>query len=144
MIIPPPHFVMVERVKYLVVEKDGTDLMDPEEHEPKGENIRISNASAIIPDGDLQSWLDRVYNSSQSIKNAYSGDDLSSSTFYSSASQVDANRLAKVDVSYSGDNPSTETWTFYDTADGTTVLATVTRTLTWLGNDLDKVETVTT
>lgn len=51
------------------------------------------------------------------------GGDVDYVEFFSGASQVTANRMLKITVSYTSGDPSGETWEFYD-SDGTTVLET--------------------
>jgi hypothetical protein len=55
--------------------------------------------------------------------------------FFNSATQVVANRVARVDITYSGDDPTVETWKFYD-QDGTSIVRTVVITHTFVANDL--------
>jgi hypothetical protein len=70
---------------------------------------------------------------SQSV--VYSGQDIDTLTVYKTASQITANRIAQVAVTYTGKNPTQEVWTYYDPSDGTTVLQTSTLTHTFSGNN---------
>lgn len=64
---------------------------------------------------------------------------------FDGATQTTAQRRLRVDMTYDGSlNPTVEAWKFYDPADGTTVLRTITVTHTWSGVDLTKSTEVTT
>lgn len=85
--------------------------------------------------------LNQTPDDSQKI--TYSGVNITDVEFFLTASQVVANRVAKVTIAYSGINPSTETWVIYG-PNGTTVLKTFTLTHTFSGVDLTNTAQVTT
>jgi hypothetical protein len=71
------------------------------------------------------------------------GGDLDFLEFFNSPTQITANRIARVDMTYSGGNPATEVWKIYD-SDGTTVLRTITLMHTFVTNNWTKTEQATT
>jgi len=63
---------------------------------------------------------------------------------FQGATQTEANRILKIQMAYDGNSdPSTETWSYYDT-DGTTVLRTVIYTHTFTGGEYSKTVSETT
>lgn len=70
---------------------------------------------------------------------------ITSITFYSSASQITANRIADITYTYDVNlDPATEVSRVYSFADGTTILSTITKTFTFVSNILTNVTMVTT
>ena len=59
---------------------------------------------------------------------------------YKTATQTTGNRLVRSDLTYSGDNVTSESLKIYSESDGTTVLRTITMTYTYSGDDLIKHE----
>lgn len=64
----------------------------------------------------------------------YSGNDPSVIEFFNSSSFINANRVARYDLTFSSNNLTVEAMKVYDT-DGTTVLKTYTWTHTYSGSD---------
>lgn len=86
----------------------------------------------------VQDFIDRISSPtiSQAVTYLVNG-EVDFIEFFSSATQITANRLYRVDIGYDGSlNPITETWKLYDTANGTTILKTVTFTNTFSGFNL--------
>ena len=77
----------------------------------------------------------------ESAKVTYDGDDRPNvATYYRSATQTTANRVAEVDVSYdSEDRPDTVACRLYKSDDGTTLLKTITLTYTYTGDNVTNV-----
>ena len=91
----------------------------------------------------LQDYLERLHEAALSLAPAYLGNgEIDTVTYYKSATQVQSNRVALVQVTYDVDlNPTVETWNLYDKADGTTVLKTIVINHTYNGSgDLTKSE----
>jgi hypothetical protein len=86
----------------------------------------------------VQEYINRYNEPTESQLPAYNGDGtINTITFYSSATQVVANRIFLVGFTYDASlQPLTETWTIYSKADGTTILKTITITYTWVANVL--------
>jgi hypothetical protein len=76
-------------------------------------------------------------------KYTYSGNNLTVIEQYNSVTQITANRITRTDITYFGNNPTTEVTVVYDT-DGTTVLRTTTWTYTFTGNNLTFAQMVIT
>ena len=135
---------MVDKVKPLKIEdtSSGTELdylpreADPSEDYLSSKGLAFENLDTHLAEklGDLVGF--KVPN--WSLKPTFTGDNLTSVEFFNGATQTTINRRAKADISYNGDDPTTETWSIYDTSDGTTVLRTITLTHTWSSGDLTK------
>ena len=82
---------------------------------------------------------DTVVAATRSSKPTFTGDLLTSLEFYNSLTQVNANRIAKSDYTYSGDQVSTQVNTYYDT-DGVTVHSTENIAYTYTGDEITKIE----
>lgn len=71
--------------------------------------------------------------------------EIDSVQWYSDPGLAIAKRILSVQMAYDASlNPTTETWRFYNTADGATVVRTITITHTWSGVDLVQSDEVTT
>lgn len=93
--------------------------------------------------GDVQAFIDSVCSPTRSVKPSYlANNEIDYVEFFVAAVQTTINRRARVDVVYTGNNPTSEVWKLYDT-DGTTILKTVTLTHTWVANDLTSTTRVT-
>lgn len=94
----------------------------------------------------VQEWIDRIYEESLSEKPTYNANGtISLVEFFTSASQVTANRSAQVSLTYDAQlQPATETWTFYSLTNGTTILKTVTIAYTFVAGQLTNKTQVTT
>lgn len=110
------------------------------------QNVSIDFTLTDKVGNNLQDYIQRYNEGAYSILPAYLlNGEVDTVTYYSSATQINANRIAQVQLSYDSNlNPITETWVYYDKTNGTTVLKTVTRTHTFTNNEYVKTETVTT
>lgn len=140
--------VDIDNVKVIVVETiaDSTSTTANIYYAPgaKITGIDARKSENIMLGSNLQAFLNRVYAPDISQKPTYTGDDIDYIEYFKGPTQTTPNRLAKATLSYSGDDPSSEEWEFYDEADGTTVLKTATLDYTWAGDNLSKVEMETT
>jgi hypothetical protein len=91
--------------------------------------IKVGNV--IVPDS--------IVASVRSSKPTFSGDLLTVLEFYNSLSQINANRIAKSEYTYSGEQVITQVNTYYQT-DGVTVHATETISFTYTGDEITKIE----
>ena len=111
-------------------------------------NIKLDDSYLrnTIVGKNLQAWIDRLYEESESEKPNYnSNGTINYVEFFSSSSQVTANRTFRIDMTYNASQePLTETLYIYSLLDGTTVLKTVTTTYTWASNVLTNKTQVTT
>ena len=107
-------------------------------------NTDAANNTVNPNDGNLQKYVDAICAPDTSQKPTYLGNgEIDFVEYFKGAVQTTVNRIKRVDVAYTGDDPTSEVWKLYDT-DGTTVLKTVTFTHTWSGNELTNTTTVTT
>lgn len=129
----------IDKVRPLKIEEStsGTEVdLGPTETNPAedylaAKGIAFENLETFTM-AKIGRTLQSLYPDS-TISITYTSDQITSASFFNSATQIDANRIAKVDVTYSSGDPSTETWLIYDT-DGTTVLRTITYTYTVSSN----------
>ncbi len=92
----------------------------------------------------IQDFIDTICPKDLSQKVTYlSNGEVSFIEFFKTSSQITANRTARVDITYSGQDVTKETWKLYD-VDGTTILKTIVFDYTYVTNDLDKVTSTTT
>lgn len=83
---------------------------------------------------------DSIFSKVRSLKQTYTGDLVSSVSYYNSLTQIDANRILKVDLTYNAsESVTSQTNTYYE-FDGVTVFSTDTINYTYIGDDIDKVE----
>ncbi len=106
------------QIKVLVAEVDGVDLSQATER------LLTKDDLAFGETGDSQKYFE-------------SGGNVTAVNFYRGPVQTDDNRKARVDITYSGGNPTVESWKYYE-ADGTTIKRTITITHTWSGSMLEK------
>lgn len=133
---------MGTEVKVAALEVGGVEDFENTERVLDTDIVKINKANTVIADDFLSDFLERFGGKDVSSKPEYLGNgDVDKITFYSSGTQITANRVAQAQLSYSSGEPSTEVWTIYDTADGTTVLKTITYTYTFTGDDITKVAT---
>ena len=71
------------------------------------------------------------------------GGDIDYIEFFDSLTQTTPNRIAKCTVTYTSDDPTSETWRIYD-SDGSTVIETQVYSYTYTSDDLTKMEQVIT
>jgi len=108
-------------------------------------------ANALVGSGtvsattELQEVLNRLAWPTVSQASVFAGDGtLTSVTYYQNSSQITANRMAVISMTYDANlNPATETLTFYNLSDGTTVIKTVTKTYTFTNMILTNITQVT-
>ena len=91
----------------------------------------ITSDGVVIPDS--------IFETTRSVKPTYSGDLLQSLEFYNSLTQVDANRIAKSDFTYSNDFIATQTVTYYQN-DGVTAFSTESYTYSYTNDDITDIE----
>lgn len=133
---------MADRVKPLKIENtatggDETDAF-PTETNPMEDYLAAKGLAFEDTDTFLLDKIGRTIVESfpdlyQSI--TYSSGIPTAVDFYNSNSFINANRVARIDLTYTGDNLTSEVLRIYDT-DGTTVLRTYTWTHTYSGSDL--------
>lgn len=91
----------------------------------------IKVGDTIIPDS--------VLGKTRSAKPTYTGDFITSMEYYNSLTQVNANRIAKSDFTYTNDFVSTQTNTYYET-NGVTVHQVESLVYVYSGDNLLRVE----
>ena len=85
---------------------------------------------------DVQAFIDALCCPDTSQKPTYlANSDIDYVEFFKGPTQTTPNRIARVDLTYTGVDPTTETWLLYDSSDGTTVNKTVTFTHVWSSNE---------
>lgn len=101
-------------------------------------------ADNVLVGSTVQAILNKYYGPTNSEKATYLGNgEVDFIEFFSTPTQVVANRVAKATFTYDGNlNPTSEAIQLYDT-NGTTVLKTLTFTHTFIGGDYDKTTQVT-
>jgi hypothetical protein len=105
-------------------------------------DIATAATDNVLLGSTVQDWLNRLYGPANSQKVTYlGGGDVDFVEIFNSASQVTANRRAKILLAYSGGKVSTETISLFDT-NGTSVLKTVTLTHSYSGDDYQSTTTV--
>ena len=107
--------------------------------------INDDAANNTIIGDTLQEYLDRFNEPSQSQKPTYAGDGtITNVEFFSSATQIVANRIFRADLTYDVDlQPITEVWKIYSKTNGTTILKTISMAYTWVANQLTNKTQVT-
>jgi hypothetical protein len=85
---------------------------------------------------------DSVFSSTRSLKQTYSGDLVTSISFYNSLTQTNEFRIVKVDLTYDSNEFVVGQVTTYYEADGVTVFKTSTITYNYDGDVVDDVEVV--
>lgn len=126
---------------YRQIAGGGTPLKAPSDKI----EINTSPNNNTILGNNLQAFIDRAFENTESQKPTYNADGtLNYLEVFSSSTQVNANRTARIELTYTNGNPTTEVVKLYSLADGTTVLKTITRTHTWSNNVLTNSTQVTT
>lgn len=116
----------------------------------EGEDVEASNTDLSIGGGiDFNAsgtfLLERVGDvikttyPDYSFKVNYSGENISNVEYYSTATQIVANRRVTDALTYTGDNVTSRSISIYDPADGTTVLRTISETYTYTGDLISSV-----
>lgn len=142
---------MIDRVKPLKIENSATGGTQidpyPTETNPLQDYIAVKGIAFENLDTFLIEKLGRTLSlqtpdDSQATTYLANG-EVDYVEYYSSASQITTNRIAKVTIGYDGSlNPTSETWLIYNT-NGTTVLRTITLTHSFTGVDLTNTVQVT-
>lgn len=133
---------MVDKVKPLKLENSalgGTENdvfpteTDPTEDYGAFKGISFENLDTFLIEKKGRALVELFPNLYQNI--TYTSFNPTVVEFFNSASFVNANRIARVDLTYSSNLPTTEALLIYDT-DGTIVLRTYTWSYTYTGDDL--------
>lgn len=113
---------------------------------PKARSVEISTANNTLVGSTVQEYLDRTYEAAESQLPSYAADGtVTYLEYFSSSSQVTANRIFRIDLTYNEDlEPTTETVKIYSKTDGTSILKTITKTYTWSNSQLISKTQVTT
>lgn len=142
---------MVDKIKPLKMEdvNDGGDEIDlgPTEVDPSEDYLATKGLAFENSDDYRVEKLERALLEAYpdgSAKVTYTSNNPTLIEFFTTATQITANRIASVEITYSGNNPSTEVLRIYDEADGTTVVRTITKTFTYSSNNLQSYTEVTT
>jgi hypothetical protein len=93
----------------------------------------VKSGGVILPDS--------IVDSIRSSKPTFTGDLLTSIEYFNALTQVNADRIARSDFTYSGDYIATQVNTFYE-ADGVTIHQTETLTYSYTGDLITKIEVV--
>jgi hypothetical protein len=103
-------------------------------------------ASNTVVGSTVQEYVNRFNEPSVSEAPTYNlNGTVSFIEYFSSPTQVVANRIFRVDLTYDANlQPLTETWRAYSKADGTTILKTVVESYTWAAGRLTNKTQVTT
>jgi len=124
---------------------DGTEYMEPIEDSIDTPNVELDSSNNTLVGETIGEFLNRMYGKTVSEKLTYSGVDVDYVEYFSTSSQITANRLAKVELTLDSElDLTTETIYLYSTDDGTTVLKTITRSMTYSDHNLTNTEQVTT
>lgn len=129
----------MNKVKAGILERDGQELFNVEEI---NELTDFLQSAGIAFKGSLNHKIERVGGvvkttiPNYSVKPIYSNDDLTAYEVFNGTNQITANRLVRGDFSYTNDNLTQEVWKIYDTADGTTILRTITVNHTYSDDNL--------
>jgi hypothetical protein len=102
--------------------------------------------NTVNPEADnIQAFINAACPPTNSYKPTYlANGEVNFLEVFSGPTQTTPNRIARVDLTYTGDDPTTEAWKLYDSSDGTTINKTVTLTHVWTANDWTSTTTVTT
>lgn len=141
---------MVDKIKPLKLESSATGGTEndfgPSEADPTEDYVATKGIAFEGLDAFRIEKLGRAivpFQPDGSVAVAYTaGGDVSSVEIFNSATQIVANRIARVDLSYSGVDPTSETWVIYD-SNGTTVLRTIAISYTYTGVDITSAAQVT-
>ena len=140
----------IDKVKPLKIEDttDGSQLnFTPTETNPNEDYIATKGIAFENTDNYIAEKIGGILGFTipdMSQKINYSGFDITSVEFYNGPTQTTINRIGKVDITYTGINPTQEELKVYDPSDGTTILRTITLTHTFSGIDITSTNEVTT
>lgn len=101
----------------------------------KADGINDTHIDFVEKIGDIIKLKYPTY----SYKVNYAGDNISSVEYFNGVVQTVGFRIAQIVLSYTNDFVTNEDFLIYDTVDGTTVLKTITRSLTYSGDFITNV-----
>ena len=134
---------MVDKVKPLKIENpaNGGTQTDPfpRESNPNEDFLAVKGIAFENLDTFLLEKLGRsIVEKFPTLyhKITYSSGNVATVAFYNSNSFVNANRVAQYDMTYTGNNLTSEALKIYD-SDGISILRTYTWTHTYVGDDFD-------
>lgn len=140
---------MVDKVKALKIESPSTggtqtDFL-PTESNPTQDYLAIQGlAFENLDDFRIEKFKRVMLESfplmTQKITYLANG-DMDYVEYFNSATQTNANRIAKITIGYTSDDPTSETCLVYDT-DGTTTSRTITSTFTYTTGDVTGISRV--
>jgi hypothetical protein len=127
---------MVDKVKPLKIESgNDTDFLpteaNPVEDYVSTKGIAFENLDEFLIEKRGRVLVELFPNLYQSV--TYTNDTVSYIEFYNSNTFITANRVARIDCTYTGDNLTSEALKIYD-SDGTTVLRSYTWTHVYTSN----------
>lgn len=127
-------------VKPIIIERDGVDLSEPNEINPTSDMIQTLGVAfkglATYSYQLIGGVITEIMPTYTEVVTYLANGDVNYIEFFNGTTQTTINRIARVDITYSGNNPTQENWRIYATSDGTTVLKTFTVTNSFSGNDL--------
>ncbi len=126
--IDPNQIEVTQNINTVVIEQQSTSVTI----QPASQSAPTPAAAPDEPDYDTEP-------SSEAYTYLANG-EVDTVTFYDSLTQATENKTAFVQMNYDVNlNPTTEVWTIYD-EDGIAVLAVITFTYTFTGDNLTKTE----
>jgi hypothetical protein len=142
---------MVDRVKPLGIESSSTggseDEQIPTEMNPLEDYVAVKGIAFENSDDFRLEKFKRVILESFPLTTqlvTYLGNgDVDYVEYFNSATQINANRIAKITIGYTSGDPTSETAIIYDT-DGTTTSRTITSTFSYTGSDVTGISRVET
>lgn len=142
---------MVDKIKPLKMEDandGGTEVdlgpteVDPTEDYLSTKGLAFENSDVYRIEKIERSILEAYPDAS--VKVTYTSNNPTLIEYFTTATQITANRIASVDITYSSNNPATEVLKIYSASNGTTIVRTITKTYTYSGNNLQTYTEVTT
>ena len=129
---------MVSKVKAILGERNGAEL-EAEEIAVTSDYLASKGIAFEGLDTYLMEKVGRVLkttepDSSQKVTYLANG-DVDFLEFFITSIQITSNRISKCAIDYVGDNASGEIWNVFDN-DGTTILKTITRVYSYIGDDI--------
>jgi hypothetical protein len=106
----------------------------------KAARVNLNTENNTLEGDTVQAYLDLFNGSTESQKPTYNSDgSIGNVEFYSSATQITANRIFRIDMTYNSiGEPTQEVTKIYSQSDGTTILKTITKVYTWTDSVLTK------
>ena len=128
---------MVDKVRVILGQRNSTELLG-EEIKSSSDYLSAKGIAFEESDNYLLEKIGGVIRSklpNLSVKPTYTSENITSIEYFNGFTQTVINRILRNDIAYTGDLISSEAWKIYDTADGSTVLSTITITYSYT-NDL--------